>query len=267
MTGFRLGTAAKKDKLSPPANKPTALVDAVTGPPQGFGIKSYLHNFYYSPTPDDVEQTGAWYLLPPPPSQRRGLFVCRICTIIGLFLLLSGAVGIIIGYTWPQEPLEDSISHIAVFQDDEGNLYIPREKMEPFMRDPMRHWKTTGFLLFASGAIILALSLMVPMFAQCIGSKRLQGFISEENSPNEPPIRIYPGHGAPGSGPVPVMEEIAKPIGSEAQPRGDRLCVCEGLLTPYTIKLVVPGPFEYDRIDVCLVPGRVDSVPSTCIVP
>ena len=30
-------------------------MDAVTGPPQSFGIKSYLHNFYHSPTVEDIE--------------------------------------------------------------------------------------------------------------------------------------------------------------------------------------------------------------------
>jgi hypothetical protein len=221
MTGFRLGTAAKKaEKLSPPTQKPTALVDAVTAPPSGFGIKSYLHNFYHSPTVEDIEQSGAWYLLPPPPSQRRGLFVCRICTVLGLLLLLSGAIGIIIGYMWPHEGVEATINHIAIYSDDEGNLYIPSEKMISFMKDPMRHWKTAGFILFASGAAILALSLMIPICAQCIGSKKLAGFISEENSPNEPPIRIYPGQSGAslaGSGPVPVMEEIAKVQPSEKE--------------------------------------------------
>ncbi|PIO71407.1 hypothetical protein TELCIR_06697 [Teladorsagia circumcincta] len=31
MTGFRLGCGGKKDKLSPPGTKPTALVDEVGG--------------------------------------------------------------------------------------------------------------------------------------------------------------------------------------------------------------------------------------------
>ncbi|KIH67972.1 hypothetical protein ANCDUO_01691 [Ancylostoma duodenale] len=59
MTGFRLGCGGKKDKLSPPGAKPTALVDEVSAP-RGFGIRSYLHNFYLSPTVEDIEQSGAW---------------------------------------------------------------------------------------------------------------------------------------------------------------------------------------------------------------
>ncbi|VDM77666.1 unnamed protein product [Strongylus vulgaris] len=57
MTGFRLGCGGKKDKLSPPGAKPTALVDEVSAP-RGFGIRSYLHNFYLSPTVEDIEQSG-----------------------------------------------------------------------------------------------------------------------------------------------------------------------------------------------------------------
>ncbi|KAK6009040.1 hypothetical protein OSTOST_26062, partial [Ostertagia ostertagi] len=97
MTGFRLGCGGKKDKLSPPGTKPTALVDEVSAP-RGFGIRRpkkglcYLHNFYLSPTVEEMEQGGAWYLLPPPPAQRRGLFICRLCTVLGLLLLIGGLV-------------------------------------------------------------------------------------------------------------------------------------------------------------------------------
>lgn len=46
--------------------------------------------------------------------------------------------------------------------------------------------------MFAGGAVILALSLLVPTCAQCFNSKRLAAFVSEDGTPNEPPIRIYP---------------------------------------------------------------------------
>ncbi|EPB67047.1 hypothetical protein ANCCEY_13860 [Ancylostoma ceylanicum] len=115
MTGFRLGCGGKKDKLSPPGAKPTALVDEVSAP-RGFGIRSYLHNFYLSPTVEDIEQSGAWYLLPPPPAQRRGLFICRLCTVIGLLLLIGGAVSIVVGYTWPHEGVEQSIYKIVIYE-------------------------------------------------------------------------------------------------------------------------------------------------------
>ncbi|KHJ85322.1 hypothetical protein OESDEN_14955 [Oesophagostomum dentatum] len=89
------------------------------------------------------------------------------------------------------------------------------------LRDPMRLWKTAGFCVFASGAVLLAVSLIVPTLAACIGSKRLAGFISEDNSPNEPPVRIYPQEKpsvSHSSGPVPVLEEIAKVQPGEKTP-------------------------------------------------
>ena len=211
MTGFRLGCGGKKaptDKLSPPG-KPSALVDAVTAPNQGFGIKSYLHHFYQSPTVEDVEQS-AWYLLPPPPSTRRGLFFCRICTCLGLMLLLSGAACIVVGYTWPHEGVEDKMDRIALDMEyTDGNWYIPRSKFLELTRDPLKTWKTIGFCVFSVGAMMLALSLLVPTFALAVGSKHLASFASEDNSPNEPPVRIYPG--APGytSCPVPVSEAMS----------------------------------------------------------
>jgi hypothetical protein len=66
MTGFKpgaLGGSKKKDKPSPTtttAVKPTALVDAVDAPCKRFGIRSYLHQFYQSPTVEDIETAGAW---------------------------------------------------------------------------------------------------------------------------------------------------------------------------------------------------------------
>lgn len=93
-----------------------------------FGIKSYLHHFYLaSPnaTLEDLETNNggagsAWYLLPPPPAQRMGLWLCRILTLIGLLLLLAGAASIIIGYCWPlrsnNNNIEASLLRIAIDQ-------------------------------------------------------------------------------------------------------------------------------------------------------
>ncbi|CAD6193922.1 unnamed protein product [Caenorhabditis auriculariae] len=216
MTGFRLGSNNKKEKLSP-QGKPTALVDEVSEP-KGFGIRNYLHQFYVTPTTEDVEQNGTWYLLPPPPAQRRGLFVCRVCTVVGLLLLMSGAVAIVVGYTWPHEEIEQTISKFIIFQDEQGGLYMPTDKLKLMLQDPMRYWKTSGFCLFASGAVLLAISLMIPTLAACIGTQRFAAFASNDNSPNEPPVRIFPHNTgpAPSSGPVPVMEEIAKPARSRS---------------------------------------------------
>ncbi|VDN35580.1 unnamed protein product [Gongylonema pulchrum] len=90
--------------------------------------------------------------------------------------------------------------------------------------------------VFASGAVLLALSLLIPTVAHCFKSKRLAAFVSEDGTPNEPPIRIYPagsnkaevhhsgttkGKISPSSGPVPVMEEIAKVQPGEGKKAGD----------------------------------------------
>jgi len=252
MKKFKLNLWSNDEKKKHNNHPESAVIDGVDGEgrPHGgpkifFGIKSYLHQFYLaSPTSgnpfiDDVEPAvasgGAWYLLPPPPSQRMGLYICRLLTVIGLLLLLGGATGIIIGYCYPQVnhwggngAIETSLMRIAIDQDEEGNFYIPPERFSEFLRDPMHKWKITGFCVFAMGASLMALGLLVPTCAQCLGggNGRLAAFASEDNTPNEPPIRIYPAAGSkfrvvpakytgghkisPTSGPVPVMEEINK---------------------------------------------------------
>jgi len=220
-------------------SKENQVIDGVDwkGEKKKFGIKSYLHNFYLSPTYEDIEMKGAWYLLPPPPAQRMGLFLCRIMTVIGLFLLLAGATAIVVGYTWPHEDVELSIMRIAIVQDEEGNFYIPPERFQEVLKDPMKTWKMAGFCVFALGASLMAISLLVPTCAQLCGGSRLAAFASSDNSPNEPPIRIYPsatpkfkisptkvtgGHKiSPTNGPVPVMEEIAKVQPDKKSSRGN----------------------------------------------
>uniref|UniRef100_A0A7E4VPL1 Col_cuticle_N domain-containing protein n=1 Tax=Panagrellus redivivus TaxID=6233 RepID=A0A7E4VPL1_PANRE len=171
------------------------------------------------------------YLLPPPPRQRAGVYICRVLSLIGLLLLVGGAAAIIYGYSYQREDIEDSIMRIAIVQDEDGNFYIPPERFNEILKDPMRSYKMIGFCVFAGGAVLMAVSLLVPMCAQMLGTKRLAAFVSEDNTPNEPPIRIYPtapskfkvvptkvasGHKiSPTSGPVPVMEAIEK-----VQPNG-----------------------------------------------
>jgi len=226
-----------------PANKPdssgekeSAVIDGVDGDGKVFGIRSYLHHFYVSsPNMEEVEPVGgAWYLLPPPPAQRMGLYFCRVITVLGLLLLLGGAASIIVGYCWHYQSdtsLEAALERIAIERDEEGNFYIPQVRFTEFLRDPMHTWKVAGFCVFVAGASLMALGLLVPTCAQCLGTTRLAAFASEDNTPNEPPVRIYPsakpnskfkvvpvsatrktsGHKiSPTSGPVPVMEEIAK---------------------------------------------------------
>ena len=249
------GSSSTKDEKK--LAKESAVIDGVDvgggvgggigcGASKVFGIKSYLHHFYLaSPnaTLEDLEPGGAnaWYLLPPPPAQRMGLYICRIFTIIGLLLLMGGAISIIIGYCWPLRSnnagtIEASLLRIAIDQDEDGNFYIPPERFSEFLRDPMHTYKIVGFCVFAIGASLMALSLLVPTCAHCFGAgSRLAAFASEDNTPNEPPVRIYPAAGSkfrvvptklagghkisPTSVPVPVNEEIAKvqPNGKKSQ--------------------------------------------------
>ena len=61
MTKVKTNVKEKSGGGSPPAAaKPSTLVDAVEDKPKGFGIKSYLHQFYQSPTAEDIEAAGAW---------------------------------------------------------------------------------------------------------------------------------------------------------------------------------------------------------------
>lgn len=215
-----------------PMEKESEVIDGVIlgGEKKAFGIRSYLHQFYLSPTAEEVEASGAWYLLPPPPRQRAGVYICRFLSILGLLLLIGGAAAIIYGYSYQREDVETSIMKIAIIQDDEGNFYIPQERFNEILKDPMRNFKMIGFCVFAGGATLMALSLLFPVCAQMAGTKRLAAFVSEDNTPNEPPIRIYPtapskfrvvpakmtpGHRISPTGPVPVMEEISK-----VQPQG-----------------------------------------------
>uniref|UniRef100_A0A0N5AQ40 Transmembrane protein n=1 Tax=Syphacia muris TaxID=451379 RepID=A0A0N5AQ40_9BILA len=240
MTIWSLGKASKKENLlasSGTNGSSTGLVDAVTALNHGFGIRSYLHQFYQSPTTEESPASSAWYLLPPPPSQRKGLFLCHLLSILGLLILLGGAATIVAGYTWPHQSTEDILRQSAQAYDEEGRVWIAKEDFAKLFQDPMRCWKMVGLCVFSVGASLLALSLLIPAIAQCFRSKHFAGFASEDGTPNEPPIRIYPSaptkiegnsdaHISPNSEPVPVIEEI-----KEIQPVHGKAPSHEGAIT------------------------------------
>jgi len=208
-----------------------AVVDGISLGDDGkrFGIRSYLHQFYLSsPTIEDLENPGAWYLMPPPPMQRMSSYLCRILTLIGLLLLLAGAAFIIIGYTWKptSEDLDTEITRIAISQDEDGDFYINKERLDELLHQNDK-LKVSGFIVFALGAAVIAISLVVPTCLHFC-SRRAGGKLlpfSEDNTPNEPPVKIYPSLGSrfkvtptkftgpqkisPTSGPVPIMQEIS----------------------------------------------------------
>ncbi|KAI6189963.1 hypothetical protein M3Y97_00065100 [Aphelenchoides bicaudatus] len=218
MKKFSLKLWPRADQADP-TDEPS-VVDGITlGEGKRFGIRSYLHQFYLSsPTVDDLENPNAWYLLPPPPMVRASSLVCRIITLIGLLLLLAGAGFIIVGYTWKPDvnDIDSEITKIAITQDEDGDFYIDKGRLNDF---------------------IIASSLVFPTCVHFFTKSGKLPF-SEDNTPNEPPVRIYPSLGSrfkvtpskftgqrisPTSGPVPVMQEI-----TNIQPSGKR----SGVATP-----------------------------------
>jgi len=220
---LKLWPRSNTDQVEP--SEEPSVVDGITlGETKRFGIKSYLHQFYLSsPTIDELENPNAWYLLPPSPAQRMSSLVCRVITLIGLLLLLAGAGFIIVGYTWRPmaDDLDSEITKIAITQNEEGDFFIDKSHLDELLHQNDK-LKVAGFIVFALGSAIIASSLVVPtcvhFFART--GKRLP--FSEDNTPNEPPVKIYPSLGSrfkvtpsklqarisPSSGPVPVIEKV-----------------------------------------------------------
>jgi len=232
---LRLWPRATTDHEQLQSDEPS-VVDGITlNDSKRFGIKSYLNQFYLSsPTVDDLENQNAWYLLPPPPMQRMSSYVCRIITLIGLLLLLAGAGFIIVGYTWKpaSDDLDMEINKIAIVQDEDGDLFIDKSRLNELLHQNDK-LKVSGFILFALGAMVVAISLVIPTCIHFFARNAKRIPFSEDNTPNEPPVRIYPSIGtrfkvtptklsssqkiSQTSGPVPVMQEI-----SNVQPSNKR---------------------------------------------
>jgi hypothetical protein len=202
-----------------------SVVDGITlGESKRFGIKSYLHQFYLSsPTIDELENPNAWYLNPPPPMQRMSSLVCRIITLMGLLLLIAGAGLIIVGYTWKPmaDDLDSEITRIAITQNEDGDLFIDKSHLDELLHQNDK-LKIAGFIIFALASVTIALSLVFPTCVHFFARTGKRIPFSEDNTPNEPPVKIYPSLGSrfkvtpsklqqrisPSSGPVPVFEKV-----------------------------------------------------------
>jgi len=217
-----------KNAAAEPA-KPTLPENFDKKKPGCFGIRSYLHQFYEprsSPTSADIE--GAWYLLTPvghPRRSRHSLFWCRMAFAAGMGLLVVGAVGILVGYLWPQPsyiPIEGKVGERYVIMDTKALMYA----------DTLRIWKMAGLTVFAFGGLVVAFSLLLPT---CCKGYWEPHSVSESGGES---IKIYPeietsdtvvstGKSCPtGSGKpiavfppdfkIPIMEEI-----KEVQPKDE----------------------------------------------
>lgn len=99
MTVMSAGSTTKKQ-----AGQESVVVDTAEKP--GYGIRSHLNEFYDWRSAFDPSDGGdGWYLMPnsASPSRRRLVYVFRALTILGLLLLVFGAVLILVAYMWPKE--------------------------------------------------------------------------------------------------------------------------------------------------------------------
>jgi len=160
-TNFDAAKLKKGDSEKTPTTTPKKESSDHKKRPGCFGIRSYLHQFYEprtSPTSADIDIGGSWYLLTPVGSQRRSrrsLFWCRMAFAAGMGLLVVGAVGILVGYLWPQPtyiPIEGKVGERYVLLEPKGLMYA----------DTLRIWKMAGLTVFAFGGLMVAFSLLLP---------------------------------------------------------------------------------------------------------
>jgi len=193
---------------------------------KAYGIRSHLHEFYDWRGTVDSSEVDAWYLIPPSSSasRRRLIYLFRALTVLGLLLLVLGAVLILVGYMWPRESPAAILNELRKqARTEDGQLLVP-EDIVNLLEDKMRPWKLAGLVVFACGGTLLAVSLLVPTCARLFGRETLA---SDLNTPVEPPVKIFPATpptltlssagdkktgGSPPSSPterrVPAIEEI-----------------------------------------------------------
>jgi len=164
----RLKRDPSMDKLDEEADPAGArdVEDQAKVCPDYFGVKSYLHHFYewQSSYKDPEVYEDEWgdsrRLLHPGGGGRCSGYGCsglcwKLFVFIGAGLLVAGTVAVLTGYLLPQKP-----TRIATLDDDK----------EVIDRDVIKYdqqlglCKLIGLILFSTGGLTLAVSLMVPSF-------------------------------------------------------------------------------------------------------
>ncbi|CAG2238970.1 neurensin-1-like [Mytilus galloprovincialis] len=133
-----------------------------SGCPVYFGVKSYLHEFYDPNSsvkdPSIYEEDDDFALLLNPRSRRRRCppIWLKVCIWSGANLLLFGIVGILVGYTVPRKSMVTKLS------EDQNLGYIDHSAVS--FNTTLDLCKLVGLILFCSGGIIFAMSLLFPSF-------------------------------------------------------------------------------------------------------
>jgi len=151
-----------------PANE---VIDSVECSQSGanFGIRSYLHQFYDLNSPDENDP---WISA----SHRRAIRCWRVILILGACALILGAVGIIVGYLWPQAQQSIKVSGAI-----DGYLIV--EKPEESAYDWVRILKIVALAMFAAGGMMIAIALLVPTFCYIWNEKPSTFKSSKTTSP------------------------------------------------------------------------------------
>lgn len=227
-------TEAEKTTAAP-VGQPIEPITTESQPPQ-FGIKSYLHEFYDLKTPE--EGVEGWYFTSPAP-RKRGILLCRAFFAIGICLLVIGAVGIIVGYLWP-DPL-------AKFNESEESGAEPIQFEASLMPigERIKIVKIVALVLFALGGFTVAVALLIPTCCRLRGEESLleesgsdglggnetaiicAGERVEQSGAGSPKMSVS----TPVEKKIPLMEEIQSVQPAEKKGSGRSLSGSELLLT------------------------------------
>lgn len=93
------------------------------------------------------------------------------------------------------EDLDSEITRIAITQNEDGDFFIDKGRLDELLHQNDK-LKVAGFIVFALGSAIVASSLIFPTCIHFCARKTKHLPFSEDNTPNEPPVKIYPSVGS-----------------------------------------------------------------------